>query len=279
MPIQSFTSWSAVRPNTRVNAGGMSQSVSANYSVLPSGDLLVSSLGAPSAVDTSNSSVTFTFGTTGSMSGIQLTTPSSSASWSNATLGGSSVGCSSGVCVASNASGDSAFIGIDPFAVGWNYQSFGVWADGGSTSGTVGAISVGAPTPINATPPPGPATYTGAVSGFYVNSAGEVLGYGGQLSATVNFGTQQVAFSTNTTRVSNSSGGISFRSDLDLQGTLVYSPATNKFTGPVNTAGAALSGTASGRFYGPQYEEIGGVYTLRNGGTLESILGGFGGKR
>jgi hypothetical protein len=280
MPIQPFTAWSAVQPSSRVNAGGMSQSVSATYTVQPSGDLLVTLLGTASAVDTSNSSVTYTFDPTRNLNGIQLTTPSTSASWSSATLGGSSVGCSMGVCLGTNASGDSAYIGIDPYAVGWNYQTFGVWATGGSTSGTVGVISVGAPTPVNAIPTTGTANYTGASFGYYVNGAGNVFGYGGQMSAAADFDNRLVTFSTSNTMLSDNSGGPPIsRTDLNLQGTLSYAAGTNQFSGTVNTTGQPLTGSASGRFYGPAYEEIGGVYTLRNGGTLESILGGFGGKR
>jgi hypothetical protein len=48
---------------------------------------------------------------------------------------------------------------------------------------------------------------------------------------------------------------------------------------PVTTANTQLTGTATGRFYGPLAEEIGGVYSLNGAGPLQSMGGGFGGKK
>ncbi|HEX5477193.1 MAG TPA: hypothetical protein VFX09_05000, partial [Burkholderiales bacterium] len=62
-------------------------------------------------------------------------------------------------------------------------------------------------------------------------------------------------------------------------GTLTYTNGINHFSGPVITGGATpLTGNATGRFYGPSVEEIGGVYSL-SGTGLSRMLGGFGGKR
>jgi hypothetical protein len=38
-----------------------------------------------------------------------------------------------------------------------------------------------------------------------------------------------------------------------------------------------MTGSVSGKFYGPNAEEMGGVYSL--GGNGANMMGGFGGKR
>jgi hypothetical protein len=66
-----------------------------------------------------------------------------------------------------------------------------------------------------------------------------------------------------------------------MTGTLTYSAATNQFSGATTTAGGGgvgvLTGTTTGKFYGPTATEIGGTLAVRNG--LEALAGGFGGKR
>jgi hypothetical protein len=64
---------------------------------------------------------------------------------------------------------------------------------------------------------------------------------------------------------------------LDLRGNWNYAPGTSQFSGSVKTVNGDLTGSASGRFYGPTAQEIGGVYGLTGGGA--TMLGGFGGKR
>ena len=43
------------------------------------------------------------------------------------------------------------------------------------------------------------------------------------------------------------------------------------------TSANGMTGSLSGRYYGPNAEEVGGVYNL--GGTAGTMMGGFGGKR
>ena len=84
---------------------------------------------------------------------------------------------------------------IDPFAtnVGWNYQSFGVWQTSASPGGpmTFGAMSFGAPTPINALPTMGTATYNGLTAGVYVDPAGRLYGTSATMTTTVDFASKQ----------------------------------------------------------------------------------------
>jgi hypothetical protein len=66
-----------------------------------------------------------------------------------------------------------------------------------------------------------------------------------------------------------------------MSGTLTYAAGTNAFSGVVTAAGAGsgLTGNAIGKFYGPTATEIGGTYAIKAGSGLESLIGGFGGKR
>jgi hypothetical protein len=100
------------------------------------------------------------------------------------------------------------------------------------------------------------------------------------MTATVDFGARTVDFRTTGTTIGNLSTGGSpiSRPGLDLRGNLGYAAGTNQFTGGVSTADTSLNGSATGRFYGPAAQEIGGVYSLTGAGQ-SSLIGGFGGKR
>jgi hypothetical protein len=79
---------------------------------------------------------------------------------------------------------------------------------------------------------------------------------------------------------SNLSVAPSPNSNLNLSGTLSYLAGSNQFSGTVNTT--SMSGIATGKFYGPSAQEIGGTFSVSNG-TVGSggsaYIGGFGGKR
>ena len=57
---------------------------------------------------------------------------------------------------------------------------------------------------------------------------------------------------------------------------MTYAAGTNTFTGNVTATG--LSGTSTGRFYGPSAQELGGVFSL-SGAGMEHYAGGYGAKR
>jgi hypothetical protein len=274
--VRPFTSWSAVQPSSKVKADGMSQSV--DVTVAPNGD--VTAISPFSSVDTSASSATLTFGASREPTGLSITTPAGTMSWDKS--GGGTIGCVRGVCEASNASGTSGGGAMDPYFVGWNYQTFGFWATGTTVGANVGALSIGAPTPVGGLPSGIVATYNGATAGFYVDPAGQLFATGASMTATVDFTARSVAFSTSGTDVTTATGAITANPDLNLAGALTYASGTTQFAGPVTTSHAnssdRLNGTATGRFYGPAAEEIGGVYSL-SGSGLNSMLGGFGGKR
>jgi hypothetical protein len=98
------------------------------------------------------------------------------------------------------------------------------------------------------------------------------------VSANVDFQTRNIGFSTSNTSTLNLNSGARNSNDtsLNLSGTLSYAPGANSFGGTL-TAGNGISGPASGRFYGPAAQEMGGVYSLQ--GQAGSMLGGFGAKR
>lgn len=276
--VQPFTSWSAVQPNSKVTAQGMSQTTAATFTVDINGDVTIASISPFSAVDTNASSATLTFGASRQLTGLQINAPVGSVSWDTAD-------CGSGVCTASKDLGASEALTIDPYSELWNYQSFGVWqtgtATGGTFSGTFGAISFGAPTPVGGLPSSGTLDYTGLTAGVYVNATGQLFGTSANMSATVDFGpARSVTFSTTGTVLSTASGAQTNRPELDMMGTLSFN-GSPQFTGTVNTDPSFpsfnLSGTATGRFYGPAAQEIGGVYELTGAG--QSMGGGFGGKR
>jgi hypothetical protein len=279
--VQPFTSWSAVQPNSKVTAQGMSQTMAATFTVAPNGDVTITSISPFSTVDTGASSATHTFGSSRQLTGLQINAPAGSVSWDSTLLGGGSVSCSNGVCTASRGSSEAAT--IDPYFVGWNYQSFGVWQTGPTTSGTFGAMSFGAPTPVGGLPTNVILIYNGLTAGVYVDATGRVFGTSASMSATVDFGpARSVAFSTSGTQVSTASGTTTLTPDLNLTGALNFS-GSNQFTGTVKTNPVdptfKLSGTATGRFYGPAAQEIGGVYNLTGTGPLQSMGGAFGGKK
>jgi hypothetical protein len=170
-----------------------------------------------------------------------------------------------------------------PQSYGWDYQSFGVWTTGGGTgSGTAGVVSVGAETGGSAIPVSGTGSFIGVSGGRYVDSTGASTFVSSDMTATTNFGTRSIAFATTNSRTSADLSTSISNTNLNTSGTLSYSAGVNQFTGAVTTVGggasnAAMTGEATGKFYGPTAQEIGGTFAVRNGAA--AYLGAFGGKR
>jgi len=166
---------------------------------------------------------------------------------------------------------------------GWDYQTFGVWTTGAGTgTGTVGVASIGAETAASAIPVSGTGNFVGASGGRYVDSTGVNTFVGSDMTATANFGTRSIAFATTNTRTSTDLITPSSNTNLNSSGTLSYSAWVNQFTGVISTVGGgasnvAMTGTATGKFYGPTAQEIGGTFAVTGGGA--AYFGAFGGKR
>jgi hypothetical protein len=169
----------------------------------------------------------------------------------------------------------------EPRAMGWEYQAYGIWVTGAGTgSGTYGAASVGAQTPVGSMPSTGVAFYQGNAAGRYVDAGGNYYFAAADMLALTDFSARSLQFSTtNTSIVTNLSPGTTPTPapNLDLGGTLTYTAGSNQFTGNV-TSFTGMVGTATGRFFGPSAEEIGGTFGVTGAGT-EVYGGGFGGKR
>ncbi len=177
-----------------------------------------------------------------------------------------------------------AVIAARPQAFGWDYQTFGVWSTGsGTSSGTAGAASIGAETAGSAIPVTGTGSFTGISGGQYVDSAGNSTIVGSQMTATANFASRSIAFATTNSNTSPDLVTFTSNPNLNTSGTLTYDPGVNKFSGALTTVGggasnAAMTGNATGKFYGPTAQEIGGTFAVSGGGTT-GYLGAFGGKR
>jgi hypothetical protein len=181
-----------------------------------------------------------------------------------------------------NASGSNQALYGDPYVLGFNYQTFGVWGTGLVTgqSGKFGAISVGAKTNASAVPTTGSVTYRGYAGGIYTDGA--TYRYAADATFDVNFGSRSVAFSTrNQTLTSVLTGVTSATGMLQMSGVMTYGAGATKFSGNLTANGLTslltLSGTGSGTFYGPTANELGGTFFLR--GPTTTLVGGFGGKQ
>lgn len=282
IPEVAFTSFSAVKPNTTVAmTNGDSRSVSGTYvNALP--NITIQTVNAPvTDAGSGNTTLKLTYDAMKTVSGIAFSTPSGGATFIRGS-GGTTLTCTSGVCGAQNSSGLAVVLDGTTLPAGWNYQTFGVWAQvTTSTSFQSGAISAGVLTPGSAVPTTGIATFTGIANGFFVQYIGGVPpGTASTTTATmianVDFLNRNIGFSTTGSMQTPLNGAPPFSQPaLDMTGTWTYAAGSNSFIGSVTTSG--MSGTASGRFYGPAAQEIGGTFSLS--GSSGVFVGGFGGKR
>lgn len=272
-----FTSWSAVTADSTVVVPGMSQEVS--WTGVPvTGP--VTSISTPTAVDTAASSFTETLNSSGAITKVVITSPTGSVTFD--TAAGDTIdhlAIDPTISAAVNSAGTSVALAADPGAQGWNYQSFGVWETGrGTGSGRAGVMSIGAPTTGSAIPTSGTATFIGKLGGIYVDAAGDNFVTASTLSVNANFGTRTLGLSSTGTIKSPDLITTSSAPNLNLTGTLAYAAGTNSFAGTL-TNGGTLSGTSTGRFYGPNAEELGGVFILKANSGVETYGGAYGAKR
>jgi hypothetical protein len=259
-PETAFASFSAIRPNQTVVMSGISQTGSGTDSAFKLDPL------------NTNSTAKLSYNPDRELVGMSMITPQSTVDF-----GYPATGCFAfGACSAGD--GETTAVMMNAYDMGWNYQSFGVWAKNATTFQT-GALSAGVVTPASAVPTIGSATFTGHAGGFYLDGAGNRFATDAQMSAVTNFANRSIEFSTTGTLLTDTKTLVGTpNSNLDLRGNWNYAPGTSQFSGSVNTVNNGLSGSATGRFYGPSAQEIGGVYGLTSP-TGASMVGGFGGKR
>ena len=172
---------------------------------------------------------------------------------------------------------DGAFIILDPEAVGFEYQSFGVWFEGDgltSSGGRVGVLTVGSRTPGGDLPSGGPATYTGGSIGW-VALPGEALKSAGAEVTLTTEDYRTVVFKTQNTFVDDILTDQSvFDARLNLDGELRVTGSG--FSGVVTSD--LTSGNLNGTFYGPNAEEAGGLF-VTTGSDGAFYKGSFGATR
>jgi len=282
--ITPFTSYSAVTFPSTIRMDGASQESTYTYNI---GAMQVTGVSAASTYATGGS-ITATINAAGQTTALSMvsalgTTISLNAA--NGDLIGIAIpGTAIGAAVSANGQNQILSVNRLALATPWNYQNFGIWTTGAGTgSGTVGVMTAGAPTSNAGIPLTGIFTFLGAAGGMYVDPLGLDYIVGSDMSATVDFAARSVSFATANSQTTRDLIVVNLNPNLDMTGTLNYAPATNQFTGAVTTAGGGagnipMTGTASGRFYGPTATEIGGTFALSAAGTA-AYLGAFGGIR
>lgn len=173
---------------------------------------------------------------------------------------------------------------IDPAVSQLRYHTFGNWGYELSTptSIVVGYVVLGTPTPGSSVPTTGTATYNGVMNAVYTAEGAGLDSFfdvTAAATATANFGTRNIAFSTTgTVRQSVLNNAITADANLNLTGTLTYTAGSNQVTGSLTSVGG-LAGNAAGNFFGPNGEELGGTFVLSRNpgpGTQEHMFGAFG---
>jgi hypothetical protein len=277
LPEVPFSSFSAVQPNTTtVMSDGISTTTSGTSSTTAGGTTTITV--NPPVDHLSGNTQKLAYDGNRALSGMSFSTPGGSASFDR---GSAAFVCSIGVCQGTRGTGTGVVIDGVSTPLGWNYQTFGVWEQPiSSTAIQAGAISAGTVTPASAVPTTGSATFTGLANAFFVNNLGNPFFVSAQMSATATWSAATtLAFNTTGTQTVDLNTGVAASApQLNLSSTspLTYNSSLNRFTGPVSAVGVSISGTATGRFYGPAAEEIGGVFSLT--GTGGTMLGGFGGR-
>lgn len=235
-----------------------------------------STVASVSPASAGSGSVTLTVDGSGNVTALTINGAQSAVSFSAAN--GSTFASTGGITAAASGNRESFAVGAAVGTLGYNYQTFGAWVTGlGTGSGNAGAISAGAVTPVSSVPTTGTATYNGTAGGIYVDTSGATYLAAGSSTLNANFANHSVSYSTSgTTAVAAATGtALPDPSVLNMQGTLTLAAGANAFSGAVSTS--TLSGTASGQFYGPNANEVGGTFALKGSG-VSSYLGAFGAK-
>jgi hypothetical protein len=221
---------------------------------------------SPKGTDASSTAVTLSYASNGTINGLSVTTSNGTIDWS--TSDGDAIDSSGGVVTAVSAGGNQTAAFNDPnnSSSGWNYQTYGVWTDiVSSATFNVGLVSTGLPTAGSSIPTTGTANFLGQTEGFYVDAGGNLYSTQADVNVAANFTGRSLAFTSSNSQKMDLSDVVTSASNLNMNGTLTYSAGNNEFTGTVTATG--LTGTNTGRFYGPHAEELGGVFSLTGSGV------------
>lgn len=261
-----FIKWSAIEPPETVYfTDGISQEATYTATSITEG-----------AVSTT-STTSIEYRADGTIERIAISTPFTSVIWDETS--GDLIDESEGVMMAYNQAETTLFAGIDARdpAIPFEYQTFGVWLSSlGQDSGIAGVLSIGAPTMGNAIPNTTNVTFTGATTGFYADATDRTYATFSPLTMKVDFLNRTLDLTTTgTEKIDLDTEVSSAAANLDMTGTLTYAAGTNSFAG--NVVATGLSGSSTGQFYGPNAEELGGVFSLSGG--EEHYMGGYGAQR
>ena len=170
----------------------------------------------------------------------------------------------------------------DPAAAGWTYQTFATYVEPRQGMEVLrGFQSLGQETKFASIPEKGTATYEGISTAYLVSDGNADRQLSSNVKAIVDFGLKGVRFETSDSQINTVSGNqrvSNAASEYDLKGTATWKDG-NLFLGKVTSADGEMSGNLSGKFFGPNAEEIGGTYGLKNTNGSLHFLGGYGAKR
>ncbi len=274
-PPPSFTSFSAVQSNSSITVNGTG--LEGTMAVSSAGFILPATVSTPSET---SASIRYTTDAQRNINSIAVTGSSSSVSFPSTSVFETFVD-TAGKPIAfgvRNSSGSDQLLAADPYVLGFNYQSFGVWGTGivaGQTA-RYGALSAGSITSTSAIPAAGSANFNGLIGGIYIDTAGEGFRYGANAAFAVNFGTRSISMTTSGDRLVNVNTNIAYIWNAPLSATMTYAPGSSRFSGTFR-AGNFMTGTGSGNFYGPAANELGGTFFIS--GSAGKMVGGFGAKQ
>ena len=164
----------------------------------------------------------------------------------------------------------------------WNYQTMATWllTDEAKGTGRIGAMSVGNQTAVASIPTTSTATFTGVAEGMYITDSLDFYGVSSVVELEANFGDRSVEFTTTDSKIHDiDTRTTSEKNDLNLTGTFTYSEDVNQLTTTsLSTTSGWTGGEATAKFYGPNAEEIGGVFSIRGTGK-QAYEGAFGAKK
>lgn len=265
-PNGNFSSWSAVKPNVLTHFSSGNSTV-------------ISTSGTISQTD-SNVNANILLDSGYNISSVTLNQTAINAVTFSVASGDTIVKDATGAnSILTNQKSTSIGILANQTYYGYEYQTYGAWGAWGNAIVGGNAVSVGSLTAGSNIPTSGSAVFTGGANGYLIDGLKQSYVSSSSMSATVNFATRQVAFSTSgTTIIGKASGTTLTTPSLDLTGSMSYSAGTNKMIGSV-ISGSGLSGSIIANFYGPAANEIGGTYGLTQTSSGTSFVGGFGGKR
>jgi hypothetical protein len=137
---------------------------------------------------------------------------------------------------------------------------------------------VGNTTPESSIPTSGTATYQGIAAGYTTDTNGEIGVATADFAAEADFSSHSLTISTTDTTVVLVSTGVVSMPEHNMSGTLSYTAGSGTFNGIVSTD-SGYTGEATGKFYGPNANEIGGVITIPLGNNVSAVALGFGAKQ